>query len=282
MINRELIDYLIINACNAAVVSGEDIMKIYNTHNEFDVNLKSDNTLVTEADKVSHEKIKKMLSQTRVPMLSEEGRNMLFEERYRWDLYWLVDPIDGTREFIKKNDEFVVCIALMSDNKPLFGVIYVPAEDRLYFSDPDRGAFVIDNAIDKRGDTFKINTIYSLSRKLAPRFWDGSHPLRVAITRSHLTQQTEDFISSLREKYGQVEVLQCGSSKKFCYIAEDKADVYLKMTNMFDWDLAAGHAIAEAVNARVIHINNKNIVYNKQELVIEPFVAYVNGLDMIK
>ncbi len=280
MISRELVDYLLINACNAAVVAGVDIMKIYNEHTEFDVNIKSDNTLVTEADRVSHEKIKKYLSQTRVPMLSEEGRNMLFEERYRWDLYWLVDPIDGTREFVNKNDEFVVCIALMTDNKPLFGVIYVPSEDKLYFSDPDRGAFLIEQASDKRGEAFHINTLYSLSVHLKPHIWDGKRPLRVVVTRSHMTQETEDFIEELRKKFGPIEEIHCGSSKKFCYIAEGKADIYVRLTSVFDWDIAAGHAIANAVDATVRHIGAGDIAYNKRTLVIEPFIAYVKGIEL--
>lgn len=280
MINRELTDYLLINACNAAVVAGADIMKIYNAHTEFDVNIKSDNTLVTEADRVSHEKIKKYLSQTRVPMLSEEGRNMLFEERYRWDLYWLVDPIDGTREFVNKNDEFVVCIALMTDNKPLFGVIYVPAEDKLYFSDPDRGAFLVEHAAEKRGDAFQINTLYSLAIRLEPHSWDGSRPLRVVVTRSHMTHETEEFIDDLRKKFGPVEEMHCGSSKKFCYLAEGKADVYIRLTSVFDWDIAAGHAIANAVDATVKHIGAGDIAYNKRTLVIDPFIAYVKGIEL--
>lgn len=279
MLQRELIDYLLINACNAAIVGAKEIMQLYNYSSVMDVNYKPDSTIITEADCISHESIKKYLSKTRVPLLSEEGRNILYEERYSWDLYWLVDPIDGTREFVKHNDEFVVSIALMSDKKPLFGVILQPATGKLYFSDPDRGAFMIENSLDF-DDELKINDVFSVSRHLKRREWSKGDKLRVAITRSHMTAETEEFISRLKRKYGDIEIVNCGSSIKFCYIAEGKADMYIRFTQLFDWDLAAGVAIANAVGAETKHIDSAEIEFNKQVLEIEPFVVKFSEIEI--
>ena len=270
---RELIDYFLIKACNASIVAGEQIMKLYEDTKEFDVNIKSDNTIITEADRVSHEIIKQYLSQTRIPMLSEEGRDMLFEERYRWDLYWLVDPLDGTREFVNRNGEFVISIALMSENKPAFGVIYIPPQHKLYFSDPDRGAFCIDDTRTLGEEELSINRLFPVSRKLEREPWKEGTPLRVAVTRSHMNDETRAFIDKLKERYENVEVTQYGSAMKFCHIADDKADMYVRFSDLFDWHIAAGEALLRAVGAGIKHIGGEEITYNKVQLIIHPFIA---------
>lgn len=279
MLQREVIDYLLINACNAAIVGARAILKLYD-NKDVSVSYKPDSTIITEADRVSHESIKQYLSKTRVPLLSEEGRNMLYEERYSWDLYWLVDPIDGTREFVQHNDEFVVSIALMSDALPLFGVILQPATGKLYFSDPDRGAFLIENALQQEQE-YELKDIFEMSRKLKRRVVEPNAKIRVAITRSHLNVETESFIALLKERYGDIEVVNCGSSIKFCYIAEDIADMYIRFTNLFDWDLAAGVAIAKAVGAKIWHIEDgSEVVFNKEQLEIEPFIVSLVDIEV--
>lgn len=272
MLQRELIDYLLIKACNAAIIGAKEIMRLYVSDEIFDINYKADSTIITEADRVSHQAIKSYLSQTRVPLLSEEGRNMQYEERYSWDLYWLVDPLDGTREFVKRNDEFVVSIALMSEAQPLFGVILQPATGKLYFSDPDRGAYLIEDSLNFDNE-LKINEIFTLARKLQREPWKRGDKLRVAITRSHMTRETEDFISKLNENHLDIEVINCGSSIKFCYIAENIADIYFRFTSLYDWDLAAGVVIAGSVGAVTKHLNGSPLTFNKQTLEIEPFIV---------
>ena len=182
MIERELTDFLISAAAGAAVAAGRKIMEIYNGDKIIDASINSNNTIITAADRLSHDSIKASLSATRIPVMSEEGRNILYEERFRWDLYWLVDPLDGTREFVAHNPEFVVSIALMVENRPFFGVIYIPAEERLFFSDPDRGAFVMNNPLcfDDTSAPPSITRIFSDARRLTRQPWDPSKPLRVA------------------------------------------------------------------------------------------------------
>ncbi|MFI3261829.1 MAG: 3'(2'),5'-bisphosphate nucleotidase CysQ [Rikenellaceae bacterium] len=272
MLQQELIDYLLVNACNAAILGAREIMKIYDSSNEIDVNYKSDATIITEADTVSHNTIKRHLSQTRIPLLSEEGRNMLYEERYSLDLYWLVDPLDGTREFVKHNGEFVVSIAFMSAAKPLFGVILQPATGRLYFSDPSRGSFLIENSL-SFNEELRITDLFAHGKKLKRKVWQRGDKLRVGITRSHLNEETKEFLEQLEQKYEDVEIVTCGSSLKFCYIAEDKIDAYVRFTRLYDWDLAAGVAIAESVGANTLHLNKEKIAFNKQHLEIDGFVA---------
>lgn len=280
MIERELTDFLIAAATGAAVTAGRKIMNIYNREGTIEASLNSNNTIITEADRLSHESIKQSLAPTRIPVMSEEGRNILYEERFRWDLYWLVDPLDGTREFVAHNPEFVVSIALMVENRPLFGVIYIPAEERLFFSDPDRGAFVMNNPIcfDDASTPPSVNRIFADARRLTRQPWDPSKPLRVAITRSHINRDTEYFVSRIRERYPHNEIIECGSSKKFCLIAEDKADVYVRLTGMLDWDVAAGHAITEAVGAKTHYIDGSPIVYNDASLEIPPFITRYDAL----
>lgn len=280
MIERELTDFLIAAATGAAVTAGRKIMEIYNREGTIAASLNSNNTIITEADRLSHESIKSSLAPTRIPVMSEEGRNILYEERFRWDLYWLVDPLDGTREFVAHNPEFVVSIALMVENKPLFGVIYIPAEERLFFSDPDRGAFVMNNPLCFADPATppSVNRIFADARRLTRQPWDPSKPLRVAITRSHINRDTEHFVSRIKERYPHNEIIECGSSKKFCLIAEDKADVYVRLTGMLDWDVAAGHAITEAVGARTHYIDGSPIVYNDASLEIPPFITRYDAL----
>ena len=281
MIERELTDFLISSAAGAAVTAGRKIMEIYNGDEAIDVSINSDNTVITKADKVAHESIKSSLGPTCIPVMSEEGRNIFYEERFRWDLYWLVDPLDGTREFVAHNDEFVVNIALMSENRPLFGVIYIPAEERLFFSDPDRGAFVINNPAAFEGaGPLPISRMFADARRLERRPWEPSMPLRVTVTRSHMGPEVEQFIRRVQERYPDAEVIECGSSKKFCLIAEGKADMCVRLAGVSDWDVAAGHAIMEAVGATTQHMDGSPITYNKPELEIAPFITGVVPLTL--
>ena len=285
MITRELIDFLITNGCGAAIDAGKAIMNIYNSTEQFDINVNANNTVVTEADKVAHEAIKKSLATTRIPIMSEEGRHILFEERYSWELYWLVDPLDGTKEFINKNDEFAVSIALMQDSKPLFGVIYLPTEDKLYFSDPDRGAFKVENCL-LHEKPESIQQLFKISKKLPfisteeAKEGDKNKLTKIVVTRSHMNDHTQQIIDSLKKQYPNSEVLHCGSSKKFCMLAEGSADIYFRTSSLSDWDIAAGEAISKAVGVNTSSFDRYALKYNKEDLIIGPFFASAKTLDL--
>lgn len=276
MIERELVDFLLVSGCKAAINAGEQILNIYNSSDSFDVSVNADSSVVIEADRVAHEAIKKMLHPTRIPIMSEEGRNMGFEERYSWDLYWLVDPLDGTIEFIQKNDEFVISIALMLDKKAIIGLIYVPTEDKLYFSDPDRGSFVVENAT-RIYENASTALLFSAANPLKLAM-HSTNPdtIRVVVTRSHIDTQTEVIINRLRERFENIEVINCGAAKKFLLIASGEAELYFRTTPLNDWDIAAGESIVKEAGAIMKSLTKEPISYNKKELVIQPF--YVTTL----
>ncbi len=271
MIERELIDYMLTSGVQAATCAATRIMEIYQ-HDNFDVNLKSDNTINTSADRESHDIIKNMLSKTRIPLLSEEGRSTLYVERYRWDLYWLIDPLDGTKEFVKHIDEFVVCISLMSQNRPLIGIIAVPALGKLYFSDPDRGAFCIDN-MSLLSQQVTISELFKNSRQIEPIIRDNK-TLRVAVSKSHkVIADTEYIIDKQRQIYDDVEVIECGSSLKFCKMIEGEVDACFRLSSLLEWDIAAAHALVKAVGGQVAHLDSREIMFNSEDLTVEPFYA---------
>jgi 3'(2'), 5'-bisphosphate nucleotidase len=266
MLQREQTDYLLINAYNAAIRAGARILDIYRS-DELGIHLKSDNTPTTLADREAHSVIKQHLGQTRIPLLSEEGRNLLYEERGTWDLFWLVDPLDGTREFIRhESHQFTVNIALMVENEPFLGVIYVPCFNKIYFSDMERGAFVKENVTPDASAAFTINELYQNARELP--LTDAVHtPLRVTVSRMAGSQDTDRFIDLLRERYGEVEVVPTGSSLKFCLVAEGTVDYYIRANVSYEWDTAAGHAIAAAAGAKTLGlIGGTSLKYNKNDL----------------
>lgn len=266
MLQREQLDYLLANAYNAAIRAGARILDIYHS-DDFNINLKSDNTPITLADREAHTLIKNYLSQTRIPLLSEEGRNLLYEERCNWDLFWLIDPLDGTKEFIRRdNGEFTVNIALMIDNEPFMGIVYAPCFNRMYFGDMERGAFCKEDVKPDKDAEFTINEIYASVKQL-PVAEKKNTPVKVVISRSHVSPETHHFIGRVKEKFGDAEVLESGSSLKFCMVAEGTADYYVRTTNTFEWDTAAGDAIATASGAKTLKIGPRDILrYNKEDL----------------
>lgn len=275
MLQREQTDYLLAKAYNAAVRAGARILEIYRS-GEFNTHLKADNTPTTLADRQAHDTIKSYLGQTRIPLMSEEGRDLLFEERGGWDLYWLVDPLDGTREFIRgESHQFSVNIALMVDNEPFFGVVYVPAFDRMYFSDPERGAFVkTDVAPDAEAER-TIAEVFAGAREL-PIATGPNDPPRVVVSRTSPSAETERFVEALRERCGGVEVVPTGSSYKFCLVAEGTADYYVRGTHSYEWDTAAAAAIAAAAGAHTTDLEARTpLKYNKQDLA-QPFYLCVS------
>jgi 3'(2'), 5'-bisphosphate nucleotidase len=256
----ELNNYLKI-AIKASLVAGKAIMEIYDT--AFNVEIKDDKSPLTEADKKANEIINSFLTPTETPIISEENKQTEYSIRKVWDTCWVVDPVDGTKEFIKRNGEFTVNIALVTDGKPILGVIYVPATKVLYYSDVAK----------KEGFKAELNShqtsienILKIAKPLMPKR-GTSNPIQIVGSRSHMSQETLDFMDSLKVKDTQVEVVSKGSSLKFCLIAEGNADVYPRFAPTMEWDTAAGQAICNAVGIEVISKEtNKSLLYNKENL----------------
>ncbi|MBG15034.1 MAG: 3'(2'),5'-bisphosphate nucleotidase [Crocinitomicaceae bacterium] len=241
-------------AKSAAILAGEEILKVYNK--DFDVSYKEDESPLTIADKNANTVIEKMLLESKIPILSEEGRQVPFEERKNWDKLWIVDPLDGTKEFVKRNGEFTVNIALIENGSPVMGVIYVPVTNVLYYAS-EEGAFKESkNSIDK-----------------LPIVTDRQSFIAVG-SRSHQSPETKAYFDSLINKHGKVEVISMGSSLKICLVAEGKADVYPRFAPTMEWDTAAGHAIANYANKKLIDYKTKNeMKYNREQLLNNWFIV---------
>ena len=219
MLNKEQTDFLLVNAYNAAIRAGARIIDIYTGDADFAVDIKSDHTPITIADRDAHELIKKYLSQTRVPLLSEEGRDLLYEERRNWDLFWMVDPLDGTKEFLKGNGEFTVNIALMHNNEPYIGVIYVPYIHKIYFALKGAGCYLKTDVEPDHEALFDLPQIWSDTTRL-PLCDKANEPIRIAVSRSHNTDETFEHIARIKAGHPAAEIVEQGSSFKFCLLAE--------------------------------------------------------------
>lgn len=262
-------NYLTI-AINAALNAGSEILDVYNT-DDFEIKLKSDSSPLTIADRIAHEIIVKNLEKTNVPVLSEEGKDIPFEERVKWDKYWLVDPLDGTKEFIKRNGEFTVNIALIENNNPVLGVIYVPVTKDLYFSEKEIGAFKSINQ-DKDSEVEDVNVLMQTSFKLPFLFENDRYT--IVGSRSHMNSETEEFIEKLKSVHGDIDFISKGSSLKICMVAEGIANIYPRFAPTMEWDTAAGHAIALGAGCVVTQTDEKtSLSYNKNELLNPWFIV---------
>ncbi|HCT30554.1 MAG TPA: 3'(2'),5'-bisphosphate nucleotidase [Bacteroidales bacterium] len=264
MIDQAELRNLLSTAINAAVRAGKLILDVYNS-NEFQVNLKSDKTPLTLADRQAHNEILNSLTKTRIPTLSEEGRNILFEERKGWEYFWLVDPLDGTKEFIKRNGEFTVNIALIVHGYPIIGVVYVPVLKELYFSLKGDGAFKATSIEPEMESNYRFDQLAKTSEQLPKKI--KREKLVVLSSRSHMNSETEEFIAHLEKKYGGITHKYQGSSLKLCLIAEGCADIYPRFTTTMEWDTAAGQAIVEETGCHILTADTKQrISYNKENL----------------
>lgn len=245
-------------------------MEVYNTA-DLKVNLKSDKTPLTLADTLAHESIKASLAKTFIPVLSEEGRNILYEERRSWEYFWIVDPLDGTKEFIKRNGEFTVNIALLHNGYPIIGVIYVPVVGDLYFSFNPEGSYKMSGIEPNKDSDLYYDQIQGQIVKLP--ISRNSDALIVVQSRSHTSNETFEYIKELKEKYESVELLPIGSSLKMCMLAEGKADIYPRLSYSMEWDTAAGQAIVEGAGFQVLEYEtNQRMQYNKEDLLNPWFV----------
>ncbi len=250
-------------ALKAAFAAGEKIMEIYSE--KISVDFKTDGSPLTEADKASHETIVEFLKDTGIPVLSEEGKDIEFDERSKWEYYWLVDPLDGTKEFIKKNGEFTVNIALMKNGVPLSGVIFQPTAGKAFAGIAGDGLYMF---------TMSDKPIISNERRIKSEIGKELHKTRVIASRSHMSENTESFINDLRNKQENVELVNAGSSLKFCLLAEGKADVYPRFAPTMEWDTAAGHALLKAVGKNIyLFPSGEEMTYNKPKLINDWFIA---------
>lgn len=266
MINREIREYLLPQAFNAAVKAGAAIMKIYKNRDDYDIAIKSDKTPITVADRLAHDTIKKALGQTRIPILSEEGREMLYDERCNWELFWLVDPLDGTVEFIKGNNEFTVNIALMEDNECISSVIYVPYHEKMYVAERGGGSYVMTGVAPDADADYGYSEIHGRLMRL-PLAGSAHEGYRVAVSRSHQTPETHARIDAMRATHADLEVVEQGSSYKFCLLAEGAVEYYVRTTHTYEWDTAAGELIlSEAGGSTRAYPEADKLRYNKRDL----------------
>lgn len=243
-------------------------MDVYKT--DFSVDRKEDNSPLTLADQRSHDVILSGLNTSGLPVLSEEGIELDYEVRREWKKYWCVDPLDGTREFIKRNGEFTVNVALIENNSPILGVIYIPVKDDLYAS-ADGIACHVQNAskvFHSKNFKFEEYLLSPIDTQLI------SDPFKVLISRSHLSAETEKYMDQLKQDHERLEFLSAGSALKFGWLAEGIADIYPRFSPCMEWDTAAGHAILKTVGKNIYSFpSGDELRYNKINLVNDWFIA---------
>ena len=258
---------LLHTAITASLQAGKAILEIYHS-GAFDVELKGDNSPLTKADTASHDVIMSYLEPTNIPVLSEEGRDITYQERKDWKQLWIVDPIDGTKEFIKRNGEFTVNISLIENQRPIIGVIYVPVTGELYFSSKEIGAFKV--AVNLKD--YDVNTLLSMGNKLPLQREDKT--FTIVASRSHMSPETETYVQEMRDIHGDVKLISKGSSLKLCMVAEGAANCYPRFAPTMEWDTAAGQAICEHAGFEVLDWDTKkNMLYNREELLNNWFLV---------
>lgn len=258
---------LLEGAVDAAVKAGFAILQIYNR--DFNVTYKADESPLSEADTASNAIICPLLNElAALPILSEENKEIVYSEREHWTEFWLVDPLDGTKEFIKKNGEFTVNIALVKNGSPVLGVVYAPVLHTLYFGAQNLGSFKCEHV----KETSSFETIRMSSKKLPVEKAGSAY--KVVASRSHSNEETVAFIDNLKNEHGEIEEVSIGSSLKLCLVAEGNADIYPRLGPTMEWDTAAAHAVVSYAGKRVKIFNeDKELSYNKQSLLNPWFVV---------
>lgn len=258
----------------ASVLAGKEILDVYETN--FNVEYKDDKSPITLADKKASERIIDELKPFNIPILSEEGKHDSFETRKNWNKLWIVDPLDGTKEFVKRNGEFTVNIALVEDNIPTLGVIYSPVFKDLYFAAKGIGSYKIPGEkFSSFIDSIQTSTLESLLNvaKKLPIISNRKNYIVVA-SRSHMSTETHQHIEQLKLNHQNVEIVSTGSSIKMCWVAEGVADEYPRFGPTMEWDTAAGQAILQEANASLIDFETKQpMKYNRDNLLNNWFIA---------
>ncbi|WP_440134933.1 3'(2'),5'-bisphosphate nucleotidase CysQ [Chitinophaga sancti] len=253
-----MIQQLLAIATEAAYAAGKVILEVYGS-DTFDTQQKADESPVTAADKAAHAVITNYLTPANIPILSEEATHPDYSIRTQWEYFWLVDPLDGTKEFISKNGEFTVNIALIHKNKPIAGVVYAPVLGDLYYGSEETGVYKNNHLITPLE-----------KRRSLQELLDSSN-ITIIASRSHLSAETKDFIA----QFSNVRLTSMGSSLKFMLLLEGKADLYPRLFPTMEWDTAAAHAILNAANRGIYHTNVKDeLTYNKANLANPYFLSY--------
>jgi 3'(2'), 5'-bisphosphate nucleotidase len=268
--------YFLNAAIPAAIEAGKAILAVYET--DFDVEHKADKSPLTLADRRSHEIIMAALQATGMPILSEEGRDIAYAERAAWKRFFLVDPLDGTKEFVKRNGEFTVNIALIENQSPVMGVIYVPVKDWLYFAGKGIGACKLESAETElagaRGDEGVDLTALVERAQALPITDAAKRPFTIVGSRSHSNPELDAEIERQRARHGEVAFISAGSSLKLCLVAEGAADLYPRTGPTMEWDTGAGQAIAMLSGAEVVEFESGSpLVYNKENLLNPWFIV---------
>lgn len=261
---------LIRPALCTAIKAGQKILDIYSDE-DFKVEYKDDKSPLTIADKSAHEIICNDLKVTQIPILSEESKIVSFDERKNWDTFWLVDPLDGTKEFIKRNGEFTVNIALIKNKKPILGVIFAPILKKIYYGYQNQ-SFLVENIDFSMIESDLVEEIQQKSISLPLK--KSKSKYTVVASRTHMSVETKNYIDKLKKEKGDVEIKSIGSSLKLCLVAEGSADIYPRFGPTMEWDIAAGHAIIEAAGGKLLQIDGKTpLNYNKENLLNPWFIA---------
>lgn len=250
---------LLETAIVASLKAGKKIMEVYAS--DFDVETKEDESPLTIADKKANAIIESYLINTEIPIISEETKLLEYSERKDWARCWIVDPLDGTKEFVKRNGEFTVNIALVAEGVPVMGVIYVPDFKTLYFSEVADGKSY-KAVLESHDETLEV--IFKKVTEIHPT--KDADTARIVGSRSHLNEETQQFIDNIATNEA-VEIVSKGSSLKFCLVAEGKADLYPRYAPTMEWDTAAGQAICMGVGVTVDALPaNTPLRYNKENL----------------
>ncbi len=241
--------------------AGSKILSVYES-DQFEIELKSDQSPITRADRLSNDLIVKGLKESfpKIPLLSEESAMIAYSERSKWDEYWLIDPLDGTKEFINRSGDFTVNIALVRGGCPVLGIVYVPLTGEIFYGAKRQGAFTV-----KKGGKAEPISVRSANEKNLVAF----------VSRTHPGKETQ----SLKEVCPSIHVQPMGSSLKFCKVAEGLGDIYLRLKPTMEWDSAAAQAVVEAAGGKVLQLNSRPLEYNKEDLLNPSFVVVGSDLD---
>jgi len=267
---KSLLQYSI----KASLQAGQKILEIYNKGEDYTIDYKSDDSPLTIADSESHRIITEIIDEGNfgIPVLSEEGSHLPYRERKNWTRLWIIDPLDGTKEFINRNGEFTVNIALVENGKPVLGVIYLPVQQILYYASEGEGARKVKLTTGEAAEFSATASNDSITKNAviirAPvNHHTNSKPVSIVASRSHLNEKTKQLISRIKNKYNDISLVSAGSSLKICLVAEATADIYPRLAPTMEWDTAAGHAIATEAGCRMIQFENmKPLEYNKENL----------------
>ncbi len=267
-------DDLISSVKEISKAAGAAILEIYNRDGAIEVTSKDDDSPLTKADLAAHQIIVAALTKLTpdLPILSEESSDISWEERQSWPKYWLVDPLDGTKEFIKRNGEFTVNIALIENHAPVLGVVYVPVRDILYSGEKESGAFILREGKEKPIAVASMSVSEDKKGKL-------KDAVKVVASRSHRGAELDAWLNKVESSFKNIELMSMGSSLKICLVAEGKADIYPRLALTSEWDTAAAQAVLEAAGGTLTDADFKTYRYNQKENILNPFFYAIGDTD---